>query len=102
MATPFRHRHGSVVSQDVSAADADSLLPLEAALGHVAQNVMLGPDDQLIEGTGDFADLQTIRDHLVAGTGNGHNGSRSNHQHGARWRFWDRDQWWHLWDHEKV
>jgi predicted ATPase len=94
---------GSVVSQDVSAADADSLLPLEAALGHdVAQNVMLGPDDQLIEGTGDFADLQTMRDHLVAGTGKGHNGSRSNHQHGARWRFWDRDQWWHLWDHEKV
>jgi hypothetical protein len=93
---------GAVVRQDVSKADSDSLLPLQAALGHdVAQNLTLGPDDQLIEGRGDFADLQTMRNHVLAATETGHDESRSSHQHGAIWRFWHRHDW-HLWHHERV
>ena len=88
---------GSVVSQDISAADSDSLLPLKAALGHdVAQNLTLGPDDQLVEGTSDFAHLQTMREHVLAAAANGHNGSRSSHEHGAKRRFW------RFWDHERL
>jgi len=94
---------GSVVRQDVSAVDSDSLLPLKAALGHdVAQNLTLGPDDQLIEGTGDFANLQAMRDYLVSAAANGHDGSQSSHQHGTGWRFWDRDGWWRFWDRERL
>jgi len=94
---------GSVVSQDLSTADCDSLLPLEAALGHdVAQNLTLGPDDQLIEGTGDFANLQTMRDHVLAVAGNGHEATRSTLQHGATWRFWEHDEWWRFWAREKF
>lgn len=93
---------GSVVSDDVSAADSDSLLPLQAALGHdVAQNLTLGPDDQLIEGTADFATLQSMRDHLMAAAENGQDDSQSSHQHGAIWRFWHRHDW-HFWDHVKL
>ena len=81
----------------------DSLLPLEAALGHdVAQNLTLGPDDQLIEGTGDFANLQTMRDHVLAVAGNGHEATRSTLQHGATWRFWEHDEWWRFWAREKF
>jgi predicted ATPase len=93
---------GSVVSQDVSTADADSLLPLATALGHdVAQNLTLGPDEQLIEGTGDFTSLQTMRDHVLAAAGNQRNGPQSGHEHGAIWRFWHRNDW-HFWEHEKL
>jgi predicted ATPase len=93
---------GSVVSEDISTADSDSLLPLQAALGHdVAQNLTLGPDDQLIEGPGDFATLQTMRDHVLAAAEDGRNGSHSSNEHGAIWRFWHRHDW-HLWHHERV
>ena len=94
---------GSVVSQDVSAADSDSLLPLKAALGHdVAQNLTLGPDNQIIEGSGDFMNLQSMRDHVLASAGSGHSETPSSHPHSLNWRFWDHDEWWRFWDRERV
>jgi hypothetical protein len=84
---------GSVVSQDVSTVGADSLLPLQAALGHdIAQNLSLGPDNTLIEGKPDFTNLQTMREHLTSSEGNGQ-GSRGQTQRNREWwRFWDRDR----------
>ena len=76
---------GSVVSQDVSTVGSDSLLPLQAALGHdIAQNVSLGPDNELIQGTSDITNLRMMRDYLTT-TGGKHRARR-----GRRWRFWDR------------
>jgi predicted ATPase len=94
---------GTVVSQDVTTVDSDSLLPLKAALGHdVAQNLALGPDNELIEGAGDFANLQTMRDYLVSTAANGNGTLAQSPQHGDRWHFWDHDGWWRFWDREKV
>jgi predicted ATP-dependent endonuclease of OLD family len=82
---------GSVVGLDVSTAGADSLLPLKTALGHeVVQNLTLGPENELIEGTGDFASLQTIRDHLTSTNGNGKLKFGATEQPVPWWRFWDR------------
>lgn len=93
---------GTVVSQDISTADADSLLPLKAAVGHeVAQNLTLGPDNELVEGTSDFANLQTMRDYLVSTNGNGHGRLARSHQHGGWWRFWDHDGWRRFWEFER-
>jgi hypothetical protein len=81
---------GSVVSQDVSTVGADSLLPLQAALGHeIAQNLSLGPDNTLIEGKPDFTNLQTMREHLTSPEGNGEGKTQHNREW---WRFWDRDR----------
>jgi hypothetical protein len=92
-----------VVSQDVTTVDSDSLLPLKAALGHdVAQNLTLGPDKEPIEGTSDFANLQTTRDYLVCTAGNAHGTLARNQQHGSSWRFWDHDGWWRFWDRERL
>jgi hypothetical protein len=94
---------GTVVSRDVSAVDSDSMLPLKAAVGHdVAQNLTLGPDNELIEGSSDFADLQTMRDYLLSTAGNGHVRLARSQQHGEWWRFWDHDGWWRFWDRERV
>jgi predicted ATPase len=84
---------GSVVSADLSTVGADSLLPLQAALGHdIAQNLSLGPDNTLIEGKPDFTNLQTMREHLTSSEGNGQ-GSQGQTQHNREWwRFWDRDR----------
>jgi predicted ATPase len=94
---------GTVVSDDVTTVDSDSLLPLKAALGHeVAQNLTLGPENEFIEGTGDFNNLQTMRDYLVSTAGNG-NGTSAESEHDAeRWRFWEHEGWWRFWDREKV
>lgn len=87
---------GTVVSRDITEVDSDSLLPLKAALGNdVAQNLTLGPDNELIEGkSDDFATLQTMRDHLVSTAGNGNGNGNGSHVHRHRdsawWRFWDR------------
>lgn len=98
---------GTVVSQDITEVDSDSLLPLKAALGNeVAQNLRLGPDNELIEGTSDdFANLQTMREHLVSTAGNGNGNGNGSHVHrhhdGAWWRVWDQD-WWHFWDRQRL
>ena len=92
---------GTVVSQDVTTVDSDSLLPLKAALGHdVAQNLTLGPDNELIGGTSDFANLQSMREYLASTAGNGHDELAESRQHGGWWRFWDRDSWRRHWDRE--
>ncbi len=96
---------GTVVSEDVTSVDSDSLLPLKAALGNdVAQNLTLGPENELIEGSGDFNNLQTMRDYLVSTAANGNgNGASGRKQHDAdRWRFWEHEGWWRFWDRDRV
>lgn len=49
---------GSIVSSDVLAVDRDSLFPLQATLGYdIAQNLFIGPDTILVEGTSDWTYL---------------------------------------------
>jgi predicted ATPase len=82
---------GSVVGLDVHSAGSDSLLPLKTALGHdVAQNLTLGPDNELIEGKSDFASLQTMRDHLTSSNGDSTIKIGAPPQEVPWWRFWDR------------
>jgi hypothetical protein len=85
---------GSVVAQDVDAAGADSLLPLKAALGHdVAQNLTLGSDNEILGGTGDFGNLQMMRNYLMTVDRDGQVDPEPPQQDNAwwrRWRFWDR------------
>ena len=67
-----------MATTDVMGAHADSLFPLQAALGYdIAQNLFVGPDNLLVEGTSDFIYL-TIMSQLCAAT------DRS--QLDARWR----------------
>ncbi len=69
---------GAIATTDVMGAHADSLFPLQAALGYdIAQNLFVGPDNLLVEGTSDFIYL-TIMSQLCGATG------RS--QLDARWR----------------
>lgn len=52
---------GATVSSDVMAADADSLFPLQAALGYdIAQNLFVGPNNLLVEGTSDYIYLTVM------------------------------------------
>lgn len=56
---------GAVVSQDVYSVGSESLFPLQAALGYdIAQNLFVGPDNLLVEGTSDFTYLRLLSDHL--------------------------------------
>jgi predicted ATPase len=56
---------GSVVSDEVLSVGVDSLFPLQAALGYdIAQNLFVGPDNLMVEGTSDFTYLTVISDHL--------------------------------------
>lgn len=58
---------GSVVSKDVHTVGADSLFPLQAALGYdVAQNLFIGPDNLLLEGTSDYTYLRIMSDHIAS------------------------------------
>jgi predicted ATPase len=89
---------GSVVTQDVSSVSDDSLLPLRAALGNdIAQYVSLGPDNQVVEGVGDFRSLQVMHQHLNATAGTARpvrNERRFGDQLADVWdrlRFWDRN-----------
>ncbi|MDT5016175.1 MAG: hypothetical protein QOD39_2335 [Mycobacterium sp.] len=87
---------GSVVGQDVYAAGSDSLLPLRAALGHdIAQNLSLGPENELVEGTTDLSGLRTMRDHLTAaGEQEQVTPARTRKKQERSWRFWESDGWW--------
>lgn len=54
-------RDGAVVSQEVLSVDADSLFPLQAALGYdVAQHLFIGNSNLLVEGPSDFLYLDLI------------------------------------------
>ncbi|CAN3977392.1 ATP-dependent nuclease [Kitasatospora purpeofusca] len=56
---------GAVVTDEALAVAGDSLFPLEAALGYdIAQNLFVGPDNLLVEGTSDFTYLTLLSDHL--------------------------------------
>lgn len=56
---------GAQVTTEVLATDRDSLFPLQAALGYdIAQNLFVGPNNLLVEGTSDFTYLTLISDHL--------------------------------------
>lgn len=58
---------GAEVTTEVLATDTDSLFPLQAALGYdIAQNLFVGPDNLLVEGTSDFTYLTVMSDHLKA------------------------------------
>ena len=52
---------GSVVSDDVLVSDPDSLFPLHAALGYdISQNLFIGDDNLLVEGTSDYIYLTVL------------------------------------------
>lgn len=56
---------GAVVTQEVLSVTDDSLFPLQAALGYdIAQNLFVGPDNLLVEGTSDYTYLTLISDFL--------------------------------------
>lgn len=56
---------GAIASEEVLAVGDDSLFPLQAALGYdIAQNLYVGPDNLLVEGTSDFTYLTVLSDHL--------------------------------------
>lgn len=58
-------KKGTVVSSEVLSVDKDTIFPLQAALGYdIAQNLFIGPDNLLVEGTSDFTYLTVISDHL--------------------------------------
>lgn len=54
-------KEGAVVSQEVLTVDADSLFPLQAALGYdVAQHLFIGNSNLLVEGPSDFLYLDLM------------------------------------------
>ncbi|QEM43583.1 AAA family ATPase [Mycolicibacterium grossiae] len=60
-------KKGTVISGEVLSVDNDTLFPLQAALGYdIAQNLFVGPDNLIVEGTSDFTYLTIISDHLKA------------------------------------
>lgn len=72
-------REGAKVTQDVYTVGAESLFPLQAALGYdIAQNLFIGPDNLLLEGTSDATYLRVMSEHLA---------SRGREQLSERWRI---------------
>lgn len=58
---------GAIASSEVLAVGDDSLFPLQAALGYdIAQNLYVGPDNLVVEGTSDFTYLTVLSDHLIS------------------------------------
>lgn len=56
---------GSVVTVDVHSVGDDATFPLQAALGYdIAQNLLIGPDNLLLEGGSDDTYLRIMSDHL--------------------------------------
>lgn len=56
---------GAKVSSDVLATDRDTVFPLQAALGYdLSQNLFIGPNTVVIEGTSDFIYLSELSRHL--------------------------------------
>ncbi|MFF6903741.1 AAA family ATPase [Streptomyces hydrogenans] len=71
--------NGAVVTDEVLGVNDDSLFPLQAALGYdIAQNLFVGPDNLLVEGTSDYTYLTLISDLLK--------GADRTHLH-DRWRI---------------
>lgn len=57
---------GAVISSDVLSTDPDTLFPLQGALGYdLAQNLFLGPNDLVVEGTSDLIYLSVLSTHLI-------------------------------------
>ncbi|RJT97038.1 hypothetical protein D6T65_15120 [Arthrobacter frigidicola] len=60
-------RLGSVATQEVMAVGVDSLFPLQAALGYdIAQNLFIGPNNLVVEGTSDYTYLWLLSERLSA------------------------------------
>jgi predicted ATPase len=58
---------GAVVSSEVLAVGADTLFPLQAALGYdIAQSLFVGEANLLVEGTSDFTYLTVLSDFLAS------------------------------------
>ncbi|ROZ88074.1 AAA family ATPase [Gordonia sp. OPL2] len=59
-------KDGAVVSQEVLSVDADSLFPLQAALGYdIAQHLFIGDSNLLVEGPSDFVFLDLMSRRLA-------------------------------------
>jgi hypothetical protein len=58
---------GSVLSSDVLTRDADTLFPLQGALGYdLVQHLFVAENNIVVEGTSDYAYLKLISDYLAA------------------------------------
>lgn len=58
-------KKGSTITAEVLTTDADTLFPLQGALGYdLAQNLFVGPYNLLVEGTSDLVYLQVVSDFL--------------------------------------
>ena len=56
---------GTIVSKDVTTTDADTLFPLQGALGYdLVQNLFIAPNNLIVEGTSNFTYLQVISDYF--------------------------------------
>ena len=57
---------GATVSSDVTSTDADTLFPLQGALGYdLVQHLFIGPNNLVVEGTSDYTYLRVLSDHLA-------------------------------------
>ncbi|MEV7455359.1 ATP-dependent nuclease [Pseudarthrobacter oxydans] len=58
-------KRGSVATRETLAVGNDSLFPLQAALGYdIAQNLFIGSNNLVVEGTSDYTYLSLLTDHL--------------------------------------
>lgn len=58
-------KRGSVATRETLAVGVDSLFPLQAALGYdIAQNLFIGPNNLVVEGTSDYTYLSLLTDQL--------------------------------------
>jgi predicted ATP-dependent endonuclease of OLD family len=58
-------KYGATVTEDVHSVGHDATFPLQAALGYdIAQNLLIGPDNLLLEGASDDTYLRIMSDHL--------------------------------------
>jgi predicted ATPase len=94
---------GSVVTGDIFTAGADSLLPIRAALGYdIAENLSLGPDNEVVEGTSDLATMQKMREQLLATSDDEPEVRRRRPERDDGRRFWTSDGWWRFWERVGV
>jgi predicted ATPase len=58
---------GSKTTSDVMGVGAESVFPLQGALGYdLAQSIFIGPHNLLVEGTSDWTYLTVLSDHLAS------------------------------------
>ena len=58
-------KSGAFVTSDVTSTDADTLFPLQGALGYdLVQNLFISPNNLVVEGTSDFIYIQSMSDYL--------------------------------------